>query len=208
MKRLDVTCFYTEFFKEQGFNLNSSQMMFEKVFPHGKQVIFIHLQDLEDSTIVQFHLGVRINEVEELIHQFLPTLQSYSDQSTTLLQTPDKLGKLYPNQFQISTEEEFSSAQKLIERFFVEAGFKWLDKMIDPKTLEFEFLMHKEDPFNNHNLIFSAFRSTALSKLYNPEDYPVLRQAFLAKINSKEITPFTIASYLGFLDYLDHLKVA
>lgn len=208
MKRLDLAFFHTELFKEHGFVLNSPQMTFEKVFTQGKQVISLHFQKIDKTTLVQFHLGVRIDEVEDLIHKYIPTLQKHSQQSITLLQSMDKLGKVYPNQFHVSTDAELSSAIKLTEKFFTEIGFKWLDKMIDPKTLEFEFLMHKEDPFNNHNLIYSAFRSTALSKLFNPEDYPVLRQAFLAKINIKEITPFTIASYLGFLDYLDHLKVA
>src|SRR5690606_33917556 len=93
------------------------------------------------------------------------------------------------------------------ENFFLKAGFKWLNKMSTPLILEQEFLQHKEKPFDSNNLVESAFRSLALSRLYNPTDYPILRQSYMERLDFQEMTPFTIASFLQFVDHLDKDKL-
>jgi mannose-6-phosphate isomerase class I len=151
-------------------------------------------------------LGIRINEVEELVKKYLPTPDDYAEQSITLARTANNLGNFYPRKIRVSNEKQLSELVYSIENFFLTTGFRWLDQMIDPYVLEQEFLNHKEGSFENYNMVESAFRSTALSKLYNPEDYPILRQSFLEKINSEEMTPFTIAAFLQFLNYLDNFN--
>ncbi|REG92686.1 hypothetical protein C8N25_10286 [Algoriphagus antarcticus] len=207
MRKMDVVGLHSKFFREHGFVLNHSQMSFEKVFPHGKQVVFFHLVEGLKNSSLQYNLGIRINAVEDLIHKYLPTFSNYADQSITLAQTPDKLGSTYPQKIKVFANNELQKVVSEVEEFFLHTGFKWLDEMIDPVTLEQEFLQRKENPFEDFNLEESAFRSTALSKLYNPKDYPILRQSFLEKINSLEMTPFTIASFLQFLFHLDKWKL-
>ncbi|SFT54472.1 hypothetical protein SAMN04489724_1252 [Algoriphagus locisalis] len=206
MKKQDVICLQSDFFKSNGFDLNHSQLFFEKVYPHGKQVVYVHFVEGSDESWVEYHLGIRINEVEELVRKYLPTPDQYANQSLTLVQTPHNLGKFYPRRIRITNDKQLSELLYSIENFFLMTGFNWLNQMINPIILEKEFLNHKEDPFEVYNMVESAFRSTALSKLYNPEDYPVLRQSFLERINSEEMTPFTIAAFLQFLNYLDNMK--
>ncbi|WP_092897806.1 hypothetical protein [Algoriphagus aquimarinus] len=203
MRKMDVVCLHAEFFKDNGFVLNQSQLLFEKVFPHGKQVIFVHFVEGTTESYLEYHLGIRINAVEDLINKYIPTLNNYTDQSLTLVQTPDKLGDSYAKKTILTDEVELSDVIISYENFFLDTGFNWLDQMIDPIVLEQEFLHHKKNPFEACNLVESAFRSTALSRLYNPKDYPILRQSFLERINCDEMTPFTIASFLQFLNYLD-----
>ncbi len=205
MKKTDVVGLHSEFFEEHGFLLNQSQLLFDRTFPHGKQVVFVHFEEGLEESYLEYHLGIRINAVEELIQKYLPTPDNYAKRSITLVQTPDKLGNSYPMRIRVSDKKELSEVVHSFENFFLTTGFNWLDKMIDPIILEQEFLLHKENYFESFNLEESAFRSTALSKLYHPEDYPILRQSFLEKINSEEMTPFTIATFLKFLNHLDNL---
>ncbi len=206
MRKLDVVGLHSEFFAEHGFELNPTQFLFEKVFPHGKQVIYVHYVQGSKESHLEYHLAVRINEIEELVVKFLATPTNYAGRSITLSQTPDKLGHFYPKKITVSNDQELAQVINDFEIFFLTKGFKWLDQMIDPIILEQEFLNHKEDGYEKFNLEESAFRATALSKLYNPDDYPILRQFYLEKINSQEMTPFTIALFLQFLNYLDKLE--
>lgn len=206
MKKKDVVCLHSEFFKAHGFVLNQFQLFFEKKFPQGKQVIFVHFIEGNKESQLEYHLGVRINEIEEMVKKYLPTPNSYAEQSITLSQTPYDLGSLYPSKIRINDANELSAVVNSMEEFFLTTGFNWLNHMIDPIKLEQEFLNHKEDPFESYSIEESAFRSTALSKFYNPQDYPILRQSFLEKINSEEMTPFAIATFLQFLNYLDKLE--
>ncbi|MEP0710952.1 MAG: hypothetical protein ABJ333_01755 [Algoriphagus sp.] len=155
---------------------------------------------------VEYHLAVRIHAVEELVQKFLPTPISYADQSNTLSQTPDRLGNSYPKKITVSDQVDFANILNATEDFFLNKGFDWLNQMIDPVVLEKEFLFQSKRNKQDFNLVEAAFRATALSKLYNPEDYQVLRQAFLEKIHSQDFTPFTIASFLQFLNHLDNEK--
>lgn len=207
MRKMDVVVLHSEFFKRHGFVLNQSQLVFEKVFPHGKQVIFVHFAEEYEVCHLEYHLAIRINAVENLVQKYLPTPISYADQSITLVQTPDRLGSSYPKKITVSDKDELVDVVEDIEEFFLNIGFDWLDQMIDPFLLEEEFLLQSKKPKHDFSLVESAFRATALSKLYNDEDYPVLRQSFLEKIHSQEFTPFTIASFLQFLNHLDHLKL-
>ncbi|MEN2282067.1 hypothetical protein AAGF08_08005 [Algoriphagus sp. SE2] len=207
MLKTKVAKLHTEFFKDHGFTLNPSLNQFEKDFPNGKQVISIQIIDCKNEKYLEYQLGVYINVVEELIKQYTSTICGYKAQSITLAQTPDKLGSTYPKEIKISNIEELPSLINSIKIFFLETGFKWLDKMIDPIKLEQEFLHQKEIAFEDCSLVENAFRSTALSKIFNPIDYPILRRTFLKKINSLELTPFSIASFLQFLNYLDNLNM-
>jgi hypothetical protein len=207
MLKMDLVKLNLKFFKDQGFKLNKSQLLFEKVFPNGKQVISVHFIEEMEEAFVEYHLGVRINEVEELVLQYLPTICNPAEQSITIVQRPNKLSNSYPKRIKVSNKEEVINAIHLFENFFLESGFKWLDRMMDPIILEQEFLLQNDICFEDNNLVESAFRSTAMSRLFNSENYQIVRQSFLEKINSLDLTPFTIASFLQLLNYLDKVKL-
>ncbi|MDF2157969.1 hypothetical protein [Algoriphagus sp. CAU 1675] len=203
MRKLDVIGLHFGFFKDFGFEFNDTHLMFFKNFPQGKQVIFVQLSETPEGSFLEYNLGVRINKVEKLIHQFLPSLGDYSERSMTLIQPAYKLDKTLPKHFSIENDSELSQALIVAEKFFISKGFPWLDQMIDPVVLEHAFYNRKDKSFKSQNFVYNAFRATALSKLYNPLDYPEIRQNFLEQIQSREETPFTIASFLQFLNYLD-----
>ncbi|MBB6328362.1 hypothetical protein FHS59_004005 [Algoriphagus iocasae] len=205
MKRVNFIGLHTQFFQDFGFELNGNCMNFQKFFELGKQVVFIQLNENNSESIVEYNLGVRIDKVEELIHQFLPTLSGYAEKSITLIQTLDKIGKYLPDKFVVQNDWELSQIMMSAEKFFVLEGFPWLNKMSDPINLELAFFERKAKSFKTHNFVYNAFRATALSKLYNPSDYPYIRNIFLEHIEEQQMTPFNIASYLKFLNYLDKI---
>lgn len=205
MKNIDFFGLHTQFFLDHGFEINQNFMLFQKSFPIGNQVIFVHHQEDARGTCLEYNFGIRIHQVEELIHQFLPTLSGFSERSITLVQSQDKISKISTDAFIIRQEDELNEIIHRGEEFLLTKGIPWLDKMIDPLNLEIAFFERKSNFFTSHNFVYNAFRATALSKLFNPKDYPYLRQLFLEHIEEKEMTPFTIASFLKFLDYLDKL---
>jgi len=208
MRKMEVVCMHAEFFAERGFTLNPTQLMFERNIPHGKQVIFMHYTEDENSAQLEYTMGIRIDLIENLIHQFLPTLSDFAEKSITIAQSLDNMGKKSLNKFKISSSKHLQDAINSAEIFFSNTGFEWLDRLSNPENVEKEFFKQKYNPFANHNFVYTAFRGSALSKLYNPGDYIALRQKFLEMLNEKNLTPFTIASFLHFLNYLDHYKAA
>lgn len=203
MREAKLISIHSELFTYNGFEINKDNLHFEKHCPHGKQVIFIHYTEYPESNFLEYNLGIRIDQVEKMIHRYLPSLGDYSDQSITMVQTLNKIGKELPKRFTIENNWELSEAIMRVDSFFVSKGFEWLDYMMNPVNLERAFLEQKNNSFKTQNFIYNAFRATALSKIFNPVDYPEVRDSFLKQIQNSSITPFTIASYLQFLDYLD-----
>lgn len=204
---MEVIELHHQFFNDFGFEFHSSNLLYLKNFPQGQQVVFVHFTEYPDVSYLEYNLGIRIHAVEEIIHRFLPTLSDYSDRSITLIQTPDKIGKTIPKRFVIESDSQLAEAIMAAEKFFVMHGFYWLDEMIQPENLEIAFAERKEKAFKTQNFVYNSFRGVTLAKIYNPENYPVLRQIYLGNIKQKEMTPFTIASFLQLLDYLDKLEV-
>lgn len=207
MRKLEVIELHHQFFTDFEFEFHSSNLLYQKNFEHGKQVIFVHFTEYPDASYLEYNLGIRIDVVEEIIHRFLPSLTGYSDRSITLIQTPDKIGKLIPRRFVIENDSQLARAVMAAEKFFVMHGFPWLDEMIQPENLEMAFAERKEKAFKTQNFVYNSFRGVTLAKIYNPEHYPILRQIYLQNIKQGEMTPFTIASFLQLLDYLDKLGV-
>ncbi len=207
MRKIEVIELHHQFFKDFDFEFHPSHLLFYKPFPQGQQVIFVHFTEYPDASYLEYNLGVRIHSVEEIIHKFLPSLRDYAERSITVIQTPDKIGKMIPNRFLIENDFQLSEAIMAAEKFFVLYGFHWLDEMIQPEKLERAFAERGEKAFKTQNFIYTAFRGATLARLYNPKDYPVLRNIYLDQIRKREMTPFNIASFLQLLDYLDKIEV-
>ncbi len=203
MRQKDLLRRQQSFFEDFGFELDPVLNVFKKPFDQGTQLVFIHYQPYPDGAYLEYNLGIRIDQVEYMIHQFLPSLHGHSDKSVTLVQTLDKIGKELPKRFFIQNSANLSQTLMSIEKFFVSYGFQWLDQMSDPVNLEAAFALRKEKKFKTQNFIYNAFRGTALSRIYKPDDYPKLRETYLGMVKKNSTTPFNIASYLKFLNYLD-----
>jgi hypothetical protein len=206
MRKLEVIELHQRFFNDFEFEFHSSNLLYHKNYPHGQQMVFIHFAEYSDVSYLEYNLGIRIHDVEEIIHRFLPTLCDYSERSITLIQTPDKIGKTIPKRFFIENDFQLAEAITAAEKFFITHGFHWLDQMILPENLETAFAERKDKAFKTQNFVYNSFRGATLARFYNPEDYPILRQIYLENIRELEMTPFTIASFLQLLNYLDHLE--
>ena len=195
------------FLNEHGFRFNLAKMSFTKNFQEGQQVILIDLHRYPDESFLEYRIGVRINAVEDLMQKFLPTISDYFERSITLIKNLDQISENYPRKISIKSEEDLGQAVKLGKQFFLNYGFDWMDQMSNPVILEGYYANRRGEVFNSNQSVYNLFRGAVLAKLYNPNDYPTIKQAYLEQVKRNEMTPFTIASFLQLLDYLDHLEV-
>lgn len=205
MRKEEVIDLHFGFFRDFGFAFHPQHLLFEKPFTEGNQVIFVHYTEYPDVSYLEYKLGIRNHLVETIIHKFLPTLSDYAQRSITLIQAPDAIQAGIPKRFVLDHEFNLIEAIEKGEEFLVKHGFHWLDTMSDSKSLELAFEIQQAQPFPNQNFVYHAFRGVTLARLYHREGYEELRQIYLHQIKQKELTPFTIASFLQLLDFLDHL---
>ena len=207
MRRLNVIGLHNSFFDEHGFRFNLAKMSFTKNFQEGQQVILIDFHRYPEESFLEYRIGIRINAVEDLIQKFLPSISDFFERSITLIKNLDQISEKYPRKFSVKNEEDLKYAIQLGKEFFLNYGFDWMDQMANPLILEGYYSHQKEGFYNDNQSVYNLFRGAVLAKLYKPVDYPIIKQAYLEQIKRNEMTPFTIASFLQLLDYLDHLEV-
>jgi hypothetical protein len=195
---------YQDFLEDFGFNLDPTILHYIKLFDGGKQVVFFHHISNSDSNCIEVQLGIRIDAVEDIINQFLPSLGDFSERSTTLIMPIDQINANMQRRYFIEDEKEVPEVLKKIESHLVKDGFRWLDRYSDPIVLEDYFNNNPDQEFITQNFTYRSARAITLCKLYNPDNYKDKKKAYLDKLEEMMVTPFTLASFLNLLNYLEN----
>lgn len=205
MEIKEMISLHEDFLEDFGFSLDQNIFHFIKKIPQGKQIIFFHHTHQSQISYLEYHLGIRFDIVEVIINQFLPSSGDYQDRSITLIETLDYINKSMPRRFLVENELEINAVIVEAEHFLVKEGFKWLDEFSNPLKMERLFNESQEFGVVSQNFTYRSARGVTLSKLYNPEEYSKVKKFYLDKLEEKQETPFTLASFLNLLNYLDNL---
>jgi len=206
MELKDVILLHEDFLADFGFKLDKLSLHYVKDFPKGKQLIFFHHTQHEDVSYLEYHLGIRLDEVENIVHRFLPSLGDYKERSITLIETLDRIDADMPRRFLVENNVEINGVIKTVENFLVKKGFRYLDTYSNENSLEKYF---NEDPTKSiitQNFTYRSARGITLCRLFNPSQYQKTKKRYLDMLNEKQVTPFTLASFINLMDYLEHLN--
>ncbi len=196
---------HEDFFEDFGFILDTEKMCFSKKLPQAKQLIFLNYTQQTQVNLLEYQVGIRIDDVEMIINQFLPSLGNYRERSITHLETLDNINSDFPRRFLVENKLEIAAVKEKIDEFFIKEGFHWLDQYSIPSVLERYFNRVPEQNINTQNFTYRSARGVTMSKLYNPEEYINVKNFYLAKLEVMQETPFTLASFLNLLDYLENI---
>lgn len=205
MKIKEMILLHENFLMDFGFNLEPKKLLYSKPFSQGKQIIFFHHTHFNDSTYFEYHLGIRFDHVESIIHKFLPTLGDYKDRSITLVETMDSIDDNMPRRYFLENDLDINPVIQKVDEFMIKLGFPWMDNFSNGKKLERFFNENPDKNILTQNFTYRSSRGITLAKLYNPSKYKEVRDTYLAKMEEMQVTPFTVACFLNLLDYLDNL---
>jgi hypothetical protein len=206
MEIKDVILLHEDFLADFGFKLDKRSLHYVKEIPKGKQMIFFHHTHHGEVSYLEYHLGIRLDEVENIVHRFLPSLGDYKERSITLVETLDRIDKEMPRRFLVENDSEINDVIKTLENFLVKKGFRFLDTYSDGNNLENYFNRDTSQPIATQNFTYRSARGMTLCMLFNPSEYGKTKKKYLDMLNEKQVTPFTLASFINLIDYLEHLK--
>lgn len=207
MEIRDVLLLHEDFLSDFGFSLDPKTLHYIKDFPEGRQMIFFHYTQNEDISYLEYHLGIRIHQVENIVHKYLPSLGDYRERSITLVETMDRIDEEMPRRFLVENDMEIDSIIDRVEEFFVKFGFDFLDRLSNVNTLERYFNHDTKCVILTQNFTYSSARGITLAKLFNEPVYDEIKNEYLEMFNDKQETPFTLACFINLLDFLDHQLV-
>ncbi|PSL07521.1 hypothetical protein [Cecembia rubra] len=206
MEFKDVILLHEDFLADFGFRLDNRSLHYVKEIPQGKQMVFFHHTQHEDGSYLEYHLGIRLDHVENIVHRFLPSLGDYKERSITLVETMDRIDGKMPRRFLVENDLEINGVIREVEGFLVKKGFRFLDQLSSGKALEEYFNEDPDTPILTQNFTYRSARGITLTKLFNPKNYERNKKTYLNMLNEKQVTPFTLACFINLLDFLENLK--
>ncbi|TVP44144.1 MAG: hypothetical protein EA341_17160 [Mongoliibacter sp.] len=205
MKFRDVILLHEEFLADFGFRLDNKSLHYTKTFEEGRQMVFFHYTHHDDVSYLEYHLGVRYDNIENIVHRFLPSLGDYKERSITLVETMDRIDNEMPRRFLVENDLEVGSVIETAEDFLIKKGFRFLDKFSKGRMLETYFNSDTSTPIVTQNFTYRSARGITLAKFYNPERFEAIKSEYLDMLNEKQVTPFNLACFINLIDYLEHL---
>lgn len=205
MKFRDVILLHEDFLADFGFRLDNRSLHYTKTFEEGRQMVFFHYTQHEDVSYLEYHLGIRYDKIENIVHKFLPSLGDYKERSITLVETMDRISDELPRRFLVENDNELGGVIETAEDFLVKKGFHFLDKFSNGKNLENYFNEDTGTPIVTQNFTYRSARGITLAKFYNPDAFEEMKNTYLAMLNEKQVTPFNLACFINLIDYLEHV---
>ncbi|HKK79430.1 MAG TPA: hypothetical protein VJ933_07355 [Phaeodactylibacter sp.] len=148
---------------------------FRKSTKSGFSCLILSLSTYEEASLVEAHLGLRIDDVENLAFPFTNGLPGFQPESMSLV-TP--IAKLFGQRYQrlsLQGPADFQRATTTFTRQMEEEGFAFLEKYGRLETLDRLLNEQPNEPVPLlHNQINRCFRAIVTAKLTQRDDFPDL----------------------------------
>ncbi|MCB0550903.1 MAG: hypothetical protein KDD19_25260 [Phaeodactylibacter sp.] len=196
----------TPFFKERGFTWLPHLHQFRKSTERGFTCVIISVSDYEDSSLVEAHLGIRIDDVENITFPFTNGLPGFKPDSMTLV-TP--LARMYGGtfeRFEVRDERSANETVATIQGQLREHGLKFLHRYSSLEDMEALFNATPEEPLPLvHNQSNRCFRAVAMASLSLRRDFENLVEIYGRRLEAELRAPApTMDKYVRLINFLRH----
>ncbi len=191
------------FFAEAGFAYLPALKQFRKDMPNGFQNVVISISHYENSSVVEAHLGIRLESVEQMAFQFTMGLTGFQQDSHTLITSIGRLKDKKYERYSVAQAEEAEQATTAIQNFMREDGFTFLNKYSSVQALDCLFNEQPDEPlylvYNNFN---RCLRGVVLAHLTHREDFEELIQTYLHELQATATPPPLQDRFIRMLQFL------
>ena len=192
------------FFKEQGFTWLPHLHQFRKSTERGLTCVIIAVSDYDDCSLLEAHLGVRIDEVENLTFPFTNGLPGFQPDSMTIVTPLSRLNGRPFERFELRDEDSADEAVSAIRIQLQQKGLHFINHYSSLEKME---ALYNETPekalvFVN-NQANRCFRAVVLAQLLLRKDFEQLADTYRHHLEKELFTPHaTLDKYTRLVDFL------
>lgn len=195
--------------KEHGFDWLPRLHQFRQSTENGFSCLILSSSPANSGSIMEAHVGLRIDDVENLAFPFTNGLPGFRPDSMTLV-TP--IARLYNQRFQrltLQDERDQKAAARLFGAQFKEKGIPFVETYNKRSDLDHLFNHSPSDPLPLvHNQINRCFRGIVIAKLTQRPDFEAVVQAYATALRDTLYAPdATIAKFDRLAGFLRHYSM-
>ena len=195
--------------KEHGFDWLPRLHQFRQSTENGFSCLILSSSPANSGSIMEAHVGLRIDDVENLAFPFTNGLPGFQPDSMTLV-TP--MARLYNQRFQrlaLQDERDQKATARLFGAQFKEKGLPFVEAYSKLSDLDHLFNHAPSDPLPLvHNQINRCFRGIVIARLTQRQDFEAVTQAYATALRDSLYAPdATIAKFDRLAGFLRHYSM-
>ncbi len=192
------------FLGRQGFTWLPHLHQFRKSTERGFTCIILSVSDHEESSLAEAHLGIRIDDVENIAFPFTNGLPGFQPDSMTLVTPLAKLfGKAF-ERFEITDKRSAAETVTAIQGQLQDKGLKFLQQYSSLEDME---ALYNEAPEASlklvHNQSNRCFRAVVMARLLLRRDFENLVETYGRRLETELHAPqSTLDKYARLVNFL------
>ncbi len=178
LEKNQVLDFFKVYFRSKGFLSGNSPWNFIKKNEAGFDSIIVSIAEYESDFVMEFHLGKRINQIENFAGAFLNYSDVYSSYSMSMFSSFARLRNENYQRFSIKNFNDLSLISNHLNDFLKNRGFRVLEQWSSLINLNH---IYNEDPYSMnmfYNHYSKAVRGIIINKFIGDERYELLYQVY------------------------------
>ena len=184
------------FLEAAGYSWHAPLHQFRRPTPAGFVCVILSVSDFVDSALVEAHLGIRIDRVEELVFDHLNGAPGFRRDSMTLVTPLARLYEQRSERFPVSDRAGAAQAAAKIWTRIDDRGLPFLETFSDLLPLERLFNGAPDETVSLlHNPIHRCFRGLALAKLGERPDLPALYATYREQLKAPYGADWALVSF-------------
>ena len=160
------------FMAPYGYDPVQSLNQFRKDIPGGFHCVIFSASPYPDGLLLEAHVGLRNNAVEDTVFPLLNGLPGFQPDSMTLVAPLGRLFGEHPERFSLQSPADEQQALARIQLQLERRGFSFLRQIQTLRALDELFNAHPTAPLRLvHNQFHRCFRGLAIAKLNQRGDF-------------------------------------
>jgi len=178
---------------------------FRRVFPGGFFCVILSVSSYPDCALAEVHIGIRLDEVEQLAFPHTNSPAGFQPNSMTLVTPLARLAGKRMQRFEIFNREDAKAAVRIVAKQLIQQGLPFLAKLQDLRGMEQLYNKQPELPIPYlHNAIHRCFRGIALAKLVERPGFAALCQTYRQVLANRFAPEPTRAKFERLVQFLQN----
>lgn len=166
-------------FQEKGFYFVPAFKQYRKLTPIGFQCVIFSFSHYPDGSLVEVHLGIRVDMVEQLAFPYTNGLPGFKEDSLTLVTPLARLFGMPFDRFDLVNRQDLVQASRKINYQLDEKGWQFLQANMRLTHLDQLFNNHPEKKLHLvHNQANRYLRGITIARLNQDPNFQSLAQIY------------------------------
>lgn len=176
---------------------------FRQIFTGGFFCVILSISGYPDCALAEVHIGIRLDEVEQLTFPHTNSTAGFQPNSMTLVTPLARLFGKRMQRFEIFNQEDAASAAWTVEKQLTQRGLLFLAKLQRVQDMDQLYNKQPELPIPYlHNAIHRCFRGIALAKLVERPGFEALCETYRRVLANRFAPKPTRAKYERLVQFL------